>query len=206
MFARALIAILALVWVCARSYAQNPPDYDPGPPDWNYPGIAVPYAGWHPGWADTGMVADWGDGDYARSGGDTPHNRFCDNHHAHYVAVCWSRSRGDNADWCTYKKIDISTPPNGQTPGEVWVCVSWSTSRMHKEEQSPVPAGFVTGSPGRSYTVIPRESGGSEVVSGKQHCFYNSDRSPRGIQRYCSSGISGFYNCVYSGPNCYNEQ
>jgi hypothetical protein len=195
MFARALIAVLALVWVCARTYAQNPPDYAPGPPDWSYSGIAVPYAGWHPGWADTGIVADWGDGDYARSGGDTPENKYCDNNHAHYVAVCWSRSRGDNADWCTYKKIDISTPPNGQTPGEVWVCPSWRVS-----------GGMQMGRPGPSHTVIPRDAGGHEVVTGKRHCFYNVDNSPRGTQRYCSTGVAGFYDCVYSGPNCYDEQ
>jgi hypothetical protein len=77
-------------------------------------------------WKPTGIWADWGGRDFACSPGQIPKPELCSAATKGLVAVCWpSRRTGEcnNAvQWCTYKKVTLSTAPDGSAPGEVYVC------------------------------------------------------------------------------------
>lgn len=77
-------------------------------------------------WQPVPIRADWTDHDYGCSQGATPSPRYCDANHLGNVAVCWdNRPTGECGGaraWCTYKAINISTPPHGGSPGRVYVC------------------------------------------------------------------------------------
>jgi len=77
-------------------------------------------------WKPTGIRADWGGRDFACSQGSIPKPELCNAATKGLVAVCWpSRKTGEcnNAtEWCTYKKVTLSTPPDGSAPGELYVC------------------------------------------------------------------------------------
>ena len=77
-------------------------------------------------WKSAGLRADWGGRDFACSQGPIPKPDLCNAATKGLVAVCWpSRKTGEcnNAvEWCTYKKVTLSTRPDGSAPGEVYTC------------------------------------------------------------------------------------
>src|SRR6266702_3682837 len=72
-------------------------------------------------WKLTGIRTDWGGRDFACSQGPMPKSELCTAATKGLVAICWaSRRTGEcnNAvEWCTYKKVTLSTPPDGSAPG-----------------------------------------------------------------------------------------
>jgi hypothetical protein len=74
-------------------------------------------------WTDTTQKGDWMDHDVTVTSGPFPQygtkgHRLCDDRHEGSVAVCY-------ADSCTYKDIkyiNIFTPQDGKSPGEVYIC------------------------------------------------------------------------------------
>jgi hypothetical protein len=98
-----------------------------------------------PVWFQTNVPADWADHDYASTLGDTPkyyvHKGapLCDEKHLGQIAVCWDNRRNgypsgvdsnipnigeEPPAWCIYKakSINLSTHPDGPSPGLVYVC------------------------------------------------------------------------------------
>jgi hypothetical protein len=77
-------------------------------------------------WKSTGIRADWSGRDFACSEGPKPSPELCNAGTRGFVAVCWSsRQTGEcnnKAQWCTYKKVTLETPPDGSAPGELYIC------------------------------------------------------------------------------------
>jgi hypothetical protein len=115
-----------------------------------------------PAWTNTNRQADWGDSDYGCSPGNTPEPRFCDSTHVGHVAVCWPNRRtgecGGATSWCTYKTIDASAPPNGASPGTVWVCGAGPSSG----DAIVVPHEFSAGEPGGFFPKTLKEMSSQE--------------------------------------------
>jgi hypothetical protein len=77
-------------------------------------------------WKETTIRGDWNGRDFRCTQGLLPQPDLCNAATKGLVAVCWpSRKTGDcgsSGPWCTYKKVTLSTPPDGSTPGVVYTC------------------------------------------------------------------------------------
>jgi hypothetical protein len=77
-------------------------------------------------WKETQIRGDWKGRDFACTLGQDPDGTKCNAATKGLVAVCWPSRKtggcGGSGPWCTYKKITVSTPPDGSTPGKVYTC------------------------------------------------------------------------------------
>ena len=126
-----------------------------------------------PVWTNASTSADWGGHDYGCSPGNRPKANFCNSHHSEHVAVCWSnRATGwpfrecqGKSTWCTYKDVNLSTPPNGASPGQVWVCGGATQTK----DVVVVPHEFNAWEQGVLWRKNIKRNG-IERISGYTHC------------------------------------
>jgi hypothetical protein len=75
-------------------------------------------------WGDAYAKGDWLGRERSCTQGETPDPAQCTPATMGQVAVCWSNNPGCGGSdaWCTYKTVQLSTPQDGKTPGEIYQC------------------------------------------------------------------------------------